>query len=333
MGTHARILISAALLLALLLPAAGSATKAASSGPVRGGSISIGFPGDMVTFDPAQAYSDDWQVMNGTLYDGLYQFDRNGVPRLDLAAAPPTISADRTVWTFHLHKGVQFSNGMDLTADDIAFSITRTLDPKLKPAVSWGQTSDAIFQGAQDFIAGKAKGVAGIQVLDPSTIRFTLAQPVAIFPYILAETFNFVVPRAVVTKESPDYFASHPVGTGPFMLQSWQKGTKLVFVRNPHYFKPGRPYLDSVVVYVNIPASVITLKVEKGELAGLGDASQVSAADVHQGRSDPRYASYFVDVPTTFAIWLDLNVHAAPLTQLAIRQAVAMAIDRKRLVQ
>jgi ABC-type transport system substrate-binding protein len=56
--------------------------------------------------------------MNGTLYDGLYQFDRNGVPRLDLAAAPPTISADRKVWTFHLRKGVHFSNGMELTADD-----------------------------------------------------------------------------------------------------------------------------------------------------------------------------------------------------------------------
>ena len=248
---------------------AGAATgRHQASSPVRGGTLTVAYPTDMKTFDPAQAYSSDWQVLNGTLFDGLYQFDRNGVPQLDLAAGPPTVSADRKVWTFHLRKGVQFSNGMPLTADDLKFSITRTLDPHLKPAVSWGQTSDAIFQGAQAVVAGKAKSVSGIQVLDPYTIRFTLAQPVAILPYILAETFNMVVPKAVVTAESPDYFANHPVGTGPFMLQSWQKGTQLVFVRNPHYFKAGKPYLDKIVVDVNVAANVIALRIEKGELTG-----------------------------------------------------------------
>src|SRR5437660_338785 len=107
---------------------AGAATaRHAMTGPVRGGTLSIGYPTDMTTFDPAQAYSSDWQVMNGTLYDGLYQFDRNGIPQFDLAAAKPAISSDRRVWTFHLRKGVRFSNGMELTADDVKFSIMRTL--------------------------------------------------------------------------------------------------------------------------------------------------------------------------------------------------------------
>ena len=208
--------------------------------PSTGGTLHVAYSGAMQTLDPAQAFNDDWWVMNGTLFDGLYRLDRNGVPQPDLAASAPVISAGGTVWTFHLRKDVRFSNGMEVTAGDVKYSITRTLDPHLKPAVSWGQQTDDIFAGSHDFITGKATGVSGIQVLDRYTLRFTLVQPVSVFPYIMAETFNMVLPQAVVSKESPDVVGSRPIGTGPFILQSWQKGNQLVFVRNPHYFRSGQ---------------------------------------------------------------------------------------------
>ena len=325
---------AATLVLATLGAGTVTASHATATGPVRGGTLLIGYPTDMSTFDPAQAFSSDWQVMNGTLFDGLYQFDRNGRPQLDLAAGPPVVSADRKVWTFRLRKGVRFSNGAELTANDVKFSITRTLNPHLKPAVSWGQTGDAIFKGAQDFIAGKAASVSGIAVLDRYTIRLTLTQPVAILGDILAETVNMVVPAAVVRSEkSPEDFGNHPIGSGPYMLQSWQKGSKLTFVRNPYYWRTGKPYVDKIVVYVNVPANVIALKVQKGELDGLGDASQASAADVQQMRANPAQARYLAAGQLTFVDWLDLNVHVAPFDNPQIRQAVALAINRPHLAQ
>jgi len=228
------ILLTLAAMLASTVGAGAAATRHTTPAPTRGGTIEIAFSDDMTNFDAAQAYSSDWTVMNGTLYNGLYQFDRNGVPQLDLAASAPVVSADRKGWTFHLRKGVRFSNGLPMTAEDLKYSIMRTLDPTLKPAVSWGQTTDEIFTGSTAFAAGKSKTVSGIQVLDPYTIRFVLTQPIAILPYILAESFNFVVPKAIVSKESAGAFGNHPIGTGPFMLQSWQKGVKVVFVRNPY---------------------------------------------------------------------------------------------------
>jgi ABC-type transport system substrate-binding protein len=91
-----RVLLAMALVAMGALPGSGLASaRSATRAPVRGGTLLIGYPTDMTSFDPAQAYSSDWQVMNGTLYDGLYQFDRNGVPQLDLAAAPPATAARR----------------------------------------------------------------------------------------------------------------------------------------------------------------------------------------------------------------------------------------------
>ena len=173
------------------------------------GTLSVAYTSNFPTLDPTQAYTDDWWLINGTIFNGLYQFDRNGKPQLNLAAAPPVVSKDLKTWTFKI-RPARFSNGMPVTAEDFKFSITRTLDPHLKPAASWGQTTDAVFAGAQDFIAGKAKSVSGIQVIDAHTIRFVLAQPVAVLPYLLASTYNFVTPEAVYAKETPDQIATHP---------------------------------------------------------------------------------------------------------------------------
>ncbi|HWE64560.1 MAG TPA: ABC transporter substrate-binding protein, partial [Chloroflexota bacterium] len=126
----------------------------------------------------------------------------------------------------------------------------------------------------------------------------------------------------------------HPVGTGPFVLQSWQKATDtVVLARNPYYFRTGKPYVDQVVVSYNMPSSLIALKIEKGELDGYGSDSEVAGTDVKQARSDPRYMHYLVPAPLTWVFWLDIDVRIAPMTNLMLRQAVAMAIDRQRLVQ
>src|SRR5205807_4792926 len=109
------------------------------------------------TFDPAQSYTDDWWLMNGTIFNGLYLFDRNGKPQLNMAAAPPVVSADRLTWTFKINPSVRFSNGMPVTASDFKYAILRTLNPKLKPAASWAQSFDSVFAGAADYVAGKAK--------------------------------------------------------------------------------------------------------------------------------------------------------------------------------
>lgn len=334
---HTRLLVPSVLvaLVALLTSALGTAAatpRHAADGAVYGGTVRVAFSEDFATLDPAGASGIDQVTMYGTLFNGLYRFDGAGHPQIDLAAAPPTISADGKTWTFKIRKGVLFSNGMEVTADDFRYSIMRVLDPHLKP-VSPDQTVDNIFVGSQTYISGTATDVSGIQVLDRYTIRFVLTQPTAVLPYLLAETYNYVIPKAVVSKETPAQVSDHPIGTGPFMLSSWQKGTQAIFVRNPRYFHKGRPYLDKVIVYLNVRPNLIALKVQIGQLDGFAADFEIAAADLQQMRSDPKYKSYLVEVQPSISIWLDLNASDPIFKSLPLRQAVAMAIDRQRLVQ
>ncbi len=333
--THLRFAAALCLLLTLLAPTFGTRAatlRSPAAAPVYGGTLNVAFSEDFVTLDPAEASGVDTSAIYGGLYSGLYKLDKNNQPVLDLAAKPPVIANNTKTWTFTIRKGVQFSNGMPLTASDVKYSIMRVLDSHLKP-VSPYQQDDNIFVGSQDFISGKATDVSGIQVLDPYTIRFQCTGPLPVLPYILGQSYNSVVPQAVVAKETLQQVSENPIGSGPFLLQSWQKGVQAILVKNPHYFIAGQPYLDKVVILLNVTPSVIALKVQHGDLDGFAGAFEIATPDLQQFEGDPKYASYIVHSRPFISIWLDLNAADPVMQSLQLRQAIAMAIDRTRLVQ
>ena len=339
MRQHTRLAAPAALVavLTLLTSALGAGAASARhivSGPTRGGTARVAYTTNIAFLDSAQAYTDDWWLLNGTIIGGLYQFDRNGRPQLFLSNGQPTVSADGKTWTFKIRQDARFSNGMPVTAEDFKWTMERVLDPHLKPAVSWVQPIDApLFVGAEDYVATKAKSVSGIQVVDSHTIRFVLVRPFTILPYILAITGNSPMPKAVMQGKSSDWINTHPIGTGPYMLQSWKRGTSAMFVRNPYFFDKNRVNIDKIIAYENIPANIIALKVQKGEVDGFGNDQEVAAPDLRQMQSDPKYAGYLTYASPAAVTWLDLNWNVKPLDNAKIRQAIAYAIDRRRLVQ
>ena len=203
--------------------AVGAGSRAAT-----GGTLTVAYSTDAATFDPQQSINPpDNGITTGALFSGLYRINQQGRLVPDIAAGMPIVSRGETVFTIKLKHGVMF-NGVGftpraLTAADVVYTVERVLNPKLKPGVSPWQGNDTSIVGATAYINGKAQQVSGVQALDPYTVRFTLTRPLASFPYILATTGNFIVPKEAVTTYGAD-FGSHPVGSGPFMLQSWTKG-------------------------------------------------------------------------------------------------------------
>ncbi len=332
-----RAVLNVLVVLMLFLTACGSSAKPTAAGlpntsngsgtPQKGGEMTVAYKDDLATLDPAIGY--DWTnwPAEKLVFDGLLDYDDSTtvVPRL--AESMPQVNSNATVYTFKLRKGVKFTNGRELTADDVVYSITRVLDPKTSSPGSGFFTG---IQGAQDFIAGKASSVSGIKALDPYTVQFTLTAPDVTFLNKMALNFAYIVPKEVVAKEGAN-FGHAPVGTGPFILQQWQSGQFLIFTRNPNYFMTDRPYLDKITIQVGVTPDVALLRLQKGEIQLMGDPPP--GADWARISADPAWKNRLEKQPQVSTIYIAINTTVKPFDNLQVRQALNYAIDKQHIIQ
>jgi ABC-type transport system substrate-binding protein len=176
--------------------------------------------------------------------------------------------------------------------------------------------------------------VSGLSVLDPYTVQITLSRPESSFTYVLATTGNFIVPNDAVAKVGDANFGSHPVGTGPFMLKQWVKGQKAVLVKNPLYFVKGLPYLDGITLQFNVGKQLEVLRWKSGAIDAIGDSSDLPPVTAESLSSDPGTAKYVEPTaPSPTSNVLYINNLIPPFDNKLVREAVAYAIDKKRLVK
>ena len=145
--------------------------------PPEGGTYRRPLGNDPATLDPARIGDIYGRSVSQQIFDGLVQFDHtlSIVPSL---AKFWTASRDGLTWTFTLRKGVRFHHGRELTADDVVYSLTRLLDPRVK---SGGADLFGAIRGAQDFQAGRARQVSGLSAVDPYTVQIVLTETLAPF--------------------------------------------------------------------------------------------------------------------------------------------------------
>ncbi|MCX6064639.1 MAG: ABC transporter substrate-binding protein, partial [Chloroflexi bacterium] len=331
-----KVLLFVLLVLALMLSACGGGSAPAapatnqapaSDTPQKGGEMIVAYKDDLATLDPAIGYDwTNWPAIK-MVFDGLLDYDSGTTLQPRLAEAMPTLSADGLTYTFKIRKGVKFQNGRDLVAQDVVYTITRVLDPK---TASPGAGFFLGIKGAQDFIDGKATTVAGIKVIDPFTVEFTLSAPDVTFLNKMAINFAYIVPKEEVEKAGEN-FGHAPVGTGPYTLKEWVAGQRLVFERNQNYFFEGRPFIDKITVKVGIEPDVALLQLEKGEIQLMGDPPP--GADWSRITNDPAWKNRIEVEQTVNTTYIAINVNEKPFDNVKVRQALNYAIDKTRVVQ
>jgi peptide/nickel transport system substrate-binding protein len=294
------------------------------------------------SLDPAFSRNQNAIWMNNALYNGLVQIN-DSLKVCRCIAKTWEISADGTVYTFHLRNDVYFHDdalfkngkGRKAVASDFVYSFGRLIDPKIASSGSW------IFS---DKVAGKTSFTA----INDSTFRIRLKQPFPPFLSMLTSQYCSVVPFEVVDHCGRD-FREHPVGTGPFCFKYWKEGEVMVLLKNQHYWEKDKdgsqlPHLDAVrATFIGDKQTEFMEFVSK-KLDFLNDIDGSYRDDIltKSGKITQKYQGKFTmsTGPYLNTIYLgmlvDSNlaiVKSSPLRKLKIRQAINYAIDRQKMTK
>ncbi|HEY8801003.1 MAG TPA: ABC transporter substrate-binding protein [Candidatus Limnocylindrales bacterium] len=304
----------------------------------QGGTLSIAWASDIQYFDPAKGYDVVSWPAERLIYEQLLGYDSGTKLVPMLADGMPTASADGKAYTVKIHTGVKFvkpdgSVLRDMTADDVVASFNRVLDPNLKPSAS--PVSSAFFSnivGAADVIAGKATAASGIKKIDDTTVEFDLNAADATFLNILATPFASVLPKDTVHDAAE--VAKGPIGTGPYVLKEYTKGTQATFVANKSYWQAGQPYLDEIDFKVGVDDNAAIQQIQADQLDMMGDP--LPAGSFTQITTDAKYKDQLIThtlVDTDYLFMDTQQPNSGPLSKPAVRQALEYAIDKDNILK
>ena len=281
--------------------------------------VQVGGDPDAKYLDPALSSSsaDDY---SGLLYSGLVKLspDLKIVPGL---AEKWTTSPDGTVYTFTLWANLKFANGDPLTASYVQKSWERACDPKLKSTTARTYLGD--IAGVKEKLDGKAITISGLKVIDERTLQVTLDGPKPYFLAKLTYPTGNVIDVDDPVKNPTDWMFS-PNATGPYKVKSYTKGEAFIFERNLNYPIPAN--IQNVVFLMEPGGTPLSLY-EEGtiDLTWLGseDLKRISEP------ADPLNKE-LQTVPSMCTDMLILNTNKAPLDDIHVRQALALAIDKNQ---
>jgi ABC-type transport system substrate-binding protein len=239
----------------------------------------------------------------------------------------PTVSKDGRTFTFKLRTDIRFTNGRQLVAKDVKYSLERTLNPTTK---SPGLSFLSNIYGSKAFMEGRDVQVGGIETPDAQTVKIRLIEANATFLNVMAMNFAFIVPREAVESAKPN-FGRQPVGSGPFVLESWVAGKSASFVRNPKYFRQGFPKLDRVTVKLGIGQAAAFAAFKHGEVDLLGN--ELKSNEFLNAKNDPKLGPLLTSYPQGNVRYLGINTEMPPFNNLQVRQALSHAINKQLLLE
>ncbi len=291
----------------------------------RKDTLIIGFGAPEGKFNPIYSSSVDDSYVTDLVFDGLLTNDVQGNP-IGKVAKKWEISEDNKTYTFHLNKGVKFSNGEELTAKDVEFTYTAICDPKYDAA-----RTDAVdmIVGYKEYHDGDAKTVEGIKVIDDHTISFTLTDVKA--PALISDFSYGIMCKSYYGFEKggiqklKDLFLK-PMGAGPYLFKGYKAGQEASFEKNPNYWK-GEAKINKVILRVtNAQTNIQALS------AGEVDIDRIPAAPEN---IEMLQAAGFIDMqlyPDNGYGYIGLNLKDEKLKDKKVRQALTYGLNRKGFI-
>lgn len=285
--------------------------------------LEYGNMADPLSIDPALETTVQGDHIMGDMFVGLTQYDPEGKPVAGMATSWET-SPDGLTWTFHLRHS-KWSDGVDLTADDFAYSMRRVMDPKT--ASEYASLLYVVKNGEAVNNGKLPPSALGVEAPDPYTLRIHLEHPAPYFLYITTHQVMYPVPKHVVEKWGDHWTDStHWVSNGAYKLLAWNLGDHLRVVRNPLFYDAGSVCIDRVDYYPTIDSISAERRVRRGELDFNGDIQSNRIAYLERPDQIPQYVRINTWLGTDYVAFNGKQEPA--FNDVRVRQALAMAIDR-----
>lgn len=282
-----------------------------SSVPVNGDSLIAGSIGEPSILIPMLAGDSASHDVAGQIFNGLVKYHTDLTIIGDLAESWD-ISPDGLVITFHLRKGVRWTDGVEFTAGDVMFGYRTIIDEKTPTAYK------------EDFLQ-----VEKAEVLDKYTFRVTYKDP---FAPALSSWGNLpVLPKHLLEGETitETAFGREPVGMGPFTLKAWESGQKVTLLANNDYFE-GRPYIDSYIYRIIPDQATMFMELRAGgiDLMGLTPIQYSKQTGSQYYRENFQKFRY----PVFAYTYLGFNLKHPFFKDVRVRQALSHAVDREEII-
>ncbi len=279
------------------------------------------------TLDPALVRDAGTAFLDRQVFRGLVRLDDALNPVPDIAADYQK-SADGRTYTFSLRATAKFQNGRPITADDVAFSLSRACDPSTAPdgqpqnLPAAAGLNDII--GCVDRINGRTSDVSGIRVLDPLTIALVLDAPKAYFLQKLTLADAAVIDRNDLARGP--LWSTQPNGTGPFRLTGW-KPDQITLSKFAQFYDQVAT-LDTVTILVGARAAN-PLNLYDGNKIDVATVT-VQAVDRVIAPGSPTKAELRI-IPTLSTTYIGINTKLSPTDAFNLRAAIVRTIDRQKI--
>jgi peptide/nickel transport system substrate-binding protein len=295
----------------MLTALGASGVALAADQPRRGGVLQVALAADPPSLDAQQEQTFAVTQPMSAVYNNLVVLDPHNYPEVigDVARSWK-VSDDYLTYTFTLHEGIKFTDGSELTSADVKASWEKVVFPK---------------EGVISPRRGTYQMIKSIEAPDRNTVVFRLHVPSPPFMTHMAHPANFIYPKKYLDQD-PHYFKTHAVGSGPFKLKNYVRGSYIELERNPDYWKKGLPYLDGLKYYIIVDTSARTTALRSGRVdmelrflpPGDVEAIKQSLGDKVVAAKIQNFGNFGV----TF------NVDKKPFDDERVRKALTLAIDR-----
>ncbi|QIE56615.1 ABC transporter substrate-binding protein [Pikeienuella piscinae] len=276
-----------------------------------GGQLRVRIGSDISVLDPALIFQIENQTVASHVYNGLVKYDQATNAITPDLAAEWEVSEDGRTYTFHLKDGVAFHKGYGaLKASDVKFSFDRVRD-----------------EATGSRYRGQFASIDSVEAPDDRTVVIRLKNANSGFLHkVCAFNQGWIVSEKAVTEKGEAYKLD-PIGTGPFIFDSWTAGTSVRMVANPEYFE-GAPQIGEVVLRLIKDETASAIALENGEIDIAFALQQPQVID----RLKAADGVTMLSREANNTVNLVLNTTIAPLDDVRVRRAIIHALNRKGLI-